>query len=101
MQIRDGRPGVEGVGSHAGGLGALGLEVVKVWCLSRGHLHSIRNELSTNQLCPLRGYIFFFWYLSYANYIIKKLSFLHHPKGYMCSNVHCSTIYNSQDVEAT
>ena len=54
-QIRDGRPGVEGVGSHAGGLGALGLEVVKVWCLSRGHLHSIRNELSANQLCPLRG----------------------------------------------
>ena len=54
-QIRDGRPGAEGVGSHAGGLGALSLEVVNVCCLSRGHLHGIRNKLSTNHLCPLKG----------------------------------------------
>ena len=25
----------------------------------------------------------------------------HDPKGYKHSNVHCSTIYNSQDMEAT
>ena len=25
----------------------------------------------------------------------------HDPKGYMHSSVHCSTVYNSQDMEAT
>ena len=25
----------------------------------------------------------------------------HYLKGYMCPNVHCSTVYNSQDMEAT
>ena len=25
----------------------------------------------------------------------------HNPKGYMHPNVHCSTVYNSQDMEAT
>ena len=30
-------------------------------------------------------------------YLEKK----HDPKGYMHPNVHCSTVYNSQDMEAT
>ena len=36
-------------------------------------------------------------YVSIAN---KKQGFIHDPKGYMHLNAHCSTVCNSQDMEA-
>ena len=34
-------------------------------------------------------------------YIWKKQTNKHNLNGYMHPNVHCSTLYNNQDVEAT
>ena len=39
--------------------------------------------------------------LSYVSIANKKQGFIHDPEGYMYLNIHCSTVYNSQDMEAT
>ena len=46
----------------------------------------LKIELQYDTAVPLLGI-----------YLEKK----HDPKGYMHPNVHCSTVYNSQDMEAT
>ena len=37
--------------------------------------------------------------LSYVSIANKKQGFIYDPKGYMHLKVHCSTVYNSQDME--
>ena len=36
-----------------------------------------------------------------AGPLLGKFGEKHDPKGYMHSSVHCSTVYNNQDMEAT
>ena len=77
-----------------------------VYCLPTSfHTYTHNPTYPTDFPLPMQHYSQYRWWL-------RLISSVHHamqdkkkcvidPKGYMHPDVHCSTVYNSQDMEAT
>ena len=87
-----GKPcGLLSMGSHRVGHDLSDLAIAIYLC---GELHSLLST-STPTITGSQTSLF------YENRVFHISGQKHDPKEYMHPNVHCSTVYNSQDMEAT